>query len=212
MGAPQVPKGSDPVKVSTHNIPYGPEPPPNKPPPVDGPINNPGKPQKCGSSGFTLYDQGNIKHLVDLHDKLWESGTTNVAGCRVPLESNWNFDFLRSIAVSQFDMKTVDYLQFGAPANIDHEAHARPPLPLLSYIYRTIWYSSVPLQGVRCLILIFFTPNNLNKISVNNFFSFFWGVTVVGHRQYICSLLLQASFPHLTHLFSFPFLALLSPP
>ncbi len=61
--------------------------------------------------------------LVDLHDKLWESGATNVAGCRIPLESNWNFDFLRSIAVSQFDMKTVDYLQFGAPANIDHEAH-----------------------------------------------------------------------------------------
>lgn len=39
-----------------------------------------------------------------------------------------------------------------------------------------------------------------------------WFHDSISNRQYICSLLLQASFPHLTHLFSFPFQALLSPP
>ncbi len=75
---------------------------------------------------------------------------------------------------------------------------ARPPLPLLSYIYRTIWYSSVPLQGVRCLILLFFTPTNLNKNSVHNFCRFFWGVTVVGHL------------PHETTVYCFSIIILLT--
>ena len=59
-----------------------------------------------------------------MHEMLKKSGKPNMLGCRIPLKTRWNLEFLEAELKDYSDRQVVDLCRFGWPINISDESFA----------------------------------------------------------------------------------------
>ena len=65
-----------------------------------------------------MYDV-NVLEFISVCNRVAASGKPNVFGCRVPVPSNFNIDWLRSQLVGYQDAEVAEFLAFGWPINFE---------------------------------------------------------------------------------------------
>ena len=60
-------------------------------------------------------------YYVQLIKKVCQSGRYNYLGCKVPVNHDWNFQLIRSLAREYHDYVVIDLLQFGFPVECSQE-------------------------------------------------------------------------------------------
>ena len=61
---------------------------------------------------------------VELHEVIKQSGKPNMLGCRIPLDTRWNIEFLETELREYQDSQVVDLCKFGWPINVTDEQFA----------------------------------------------------------------------------------------
>ena len=56
-----------------------------------------------------------VEFLLSAHEVVKESGVHNFEGCRIPINTNLNIQYMRSMLVDYKDYKICDFLEFGFP-------------------------------------------------------------------------------------------------
>lgn len=58
-----------------------------------------------------------VQQDLELATQIQESGCPNVVGCRIQVQSNWNFDLLDLLVTETQDREVLQYLRYGWPIN-----------------------------------------------------------------------------------------------
>ena len=74
-------------------------------------------------------DAAKIPQLIEMHETVKKSNVPNFQGCRIPLVSNWNCEYLEENLVEYDDKQVVDFVKFGWPIGLVETEfkQCRPP-------------------------------------------------------------------------------------
>ena len=56
-----------------------------------------------------------VEFLLSAHEAVKDSGVHNFEGCRIPINTNLNIQYMRSMLVDYKDYRICDFLEFGFP-------------------------------------------------------------------------------------------------
>ncbi|MES9902603.1 MAG: hypothetical protein ABW168_07960 [Sedimenticola sp.] len=72
--------------------------------------------KKCDLCNMlTANDERETEILISAHDKVVNSGKYNFEGCKIPVNENMNFSFMRHMLASYNDKIVCEFLEFGFP-------------------------------------------------------------------------------------------------
>ena len=70
------------------------------------------------AQGMQRSPQGSQIELLRLHEVVKQSGETNIKGCRIPLDSKWNANYLERELSDYHDKEVAQLCRYGWPINI----------------------------------------------------------------------------------------------
>ena len=74
-------------------------------------------PKKCDICSVTVDASKirNSKFLLEVHEKVVQSGKYNFEGCRIPINDRLNIPYIRNMLHDYKDQQLCDFLEFGFP-------------------------------------------------------------------------------------------------